>query len=82
MVFIVIVLIAAGLYTLGWVLGKSLESKKTLAITMGHKNISLCIWLALSNFDPLAAIPPTAYIITQHIFNSLLIFIFSRQDKG
>ncbi|GAK57444.1 sodium Bile acid symporter family protein [Candidatus Vecturithrix granuli] len=73
------VLIVAIFYTLGLLLGKDDRTKRALAVNMGQKNNSLCIWLALSSFGPLAAIPATVYIIIQHIFNSLLIFLFTRR---
>ncbi|MDY0095170.1 MAG: bile acid:sodium symporter [Candidatus Vecturithrix sp.] len=75
----VIFLIVAIFYASGLLLGKDDRTKRALAVNMGQKNNSLCIWLALSNFGPLAAIPATVYIIMQHIFNSLLIFRFARR---
>ena len=75
----VIFLIVGTFYASGLLLGKDDRTKRALAVNMGQKNNSLCIWLALSNFGPLAAIPATVYIIVQHIFNSLLIFLFARQ---
>lgn len=73
-----VVIVAIVLYGSGLIFGQDIGSKKALAINMGQKNNSLCIWLALSNFDPLTAIPPTVYIIIHHLINSLLIFHFSR----
>ena len=75
----VIFLIVAIFYASGLLLGKDERTKRALAVNMGQKNNSLCIWLALTNFGPLAAIPATVYIIMQHIFNSLLIFLFTRR---
>ena len=80
-VIVFIFFVAGGYYLLGFISGRNLVSKKALAVTIGQRNLSLCIWLALSNFGSLAAIPPTVYIIIQHIFNSLLILIFSRQSQ-
>ena len=74
-----IFLLSGSFYLSGLLLGGKLDAKKALAPNMGHKNCSLCIWLALANFDPLAAIPPTVYLITQHLFNSSLIFYFNRK---
>lgn len=71
--------IAVILYASGFLLGKDAQTKRALAVSMGLKNASLCIWLALSNFSPLTAIPATVYIIIQHSMNSLLIFHFSRK---
>lgn len=75
----VIFMVVAIFYASGLLLGKDDRTKRALAVNMGQKNNSLCIWLALSNFGPLAAIPATVYIIMQHIFNSLLIFHFARK---
>lgn len=80
-VFLATLLIALSFYSGGLLLGRSQASKKALTVNMGQKNASLCIWLALSNFDPLTAIPAAVYIIIHHFLNSLLIFIFSRK-KG
>ncbi|PID58324.1 hypothetical protein CSB45_04455 [candidate division KSB3 bacterium] len=76
---ITIVLLAGSFYLSGYLSGRGLDMKKALGSTLGHKNCSLCIWLALANFDPLAAIPPTVYMITQHLFNTLLICYFNRE---
>ena len=76
-----IFLLSGSFYLSGFLLGGMLDAKKALAPNMGHKNCSLCIWLALANFGPLAAIPPTVYLMTQHLFNSSLIFYFNREEK-
>jgi predicted Na+-dependent transporter len=76
-----IFLLSGSFYLSGLLLGGKLDAKKALAPNMGHKNCSLCIWLALANFGPLAAIPPTVYLMTQHLFNSSLIFYFNREEK-
>lgn len=73
--------IAVMLYASGFVFGKDAASKSALAVNMGQKNISLCIWLALANFGPLTTIPPTLYIIIHHLLNSLLILLSSRNKK-
>ena len=75
---VVIFLITGSFYLAGFLFGGTLDGKKALAVNMGQKNCSLCIWLALANFGPLAAVPPTIYIITHHILNSSLIFYFNR----
>ncbi len=72
-------MIAGGFYLFGFLMGTRPASGKALIVNLGQKNHSLCIWLALSNFGPLAAVPPTIYIIVQHIYNSLLMYIVSRQ---
>lgn len=74
-----IFLIAGSFYLSGFLFGGTLGARKALAVNMGQKNCSLCIWLALANFGPLAAIPPTIYIIMHHLLNSSLIFYFNRK---
>ena len=74
-------IVAMIFYSIGFLLGTSPTSKKALSINMGHKNQSLCIWLALSNFDPLTAIPATVYLIIHHFINLLLLFLFSRKKS-
>lgn len=69
------------LYTAGFVFGKNVESKKTLAVSMGQKNTALCIWIALFNFSPLAAIPPTIYIIVHHSINTIVMLFFQQKEK-
>ena len=78
-VVVVTFLVAALFYASGLLLGKDDLAKRALAVNIGQKNNSLCIWLALSNFGPLTAIPATVYIIVQHILNSVLIFHFARR---
>jgi BASS family bile acid:Na+ symporter len=81
-VLLAVCLVVMALYLSGFLLGQDWESKKALAVSMGHKNNSLCIWLAVANFDPLAAIPPTVYIIVQHSVNALLILFFTRRASS
>lgn len=69
------------LYLAGFLFGLSDDTKKTLAVSMGQKNTALCIWIALSNFSPLAAIPPTIYIIVHHTINTGIMLFFQQHEK-
>ncbi|OHD10130.1 MAG: hypothetical protein A2Z98_01370 [Spirochaetes bacterium GWB1_27_13] len=81
-IVILLTIVVAVLYFLtGFLLGKNIEYKKTLMSCLGQKNTGICIWIALSNFQPIVAISATLYIVIHHTINVILIYIFSRTNK-
>lgn len=76
---IAIVFVFAGIsYLAGLLLKKRKKKlKKSLSVAFGHKNSTLTIWIALSNFGPLVVVPMVIYIICHHIINGILVYKFS-----
>jgi len=46
--------------------------------SLGQKNLSFVIWIALTFINPLVALGPMFYILYHHIFNSWVIYQFER----
>ena len=65
-------------FTTGLFFPGEMKKKKTMALSMGHKNTALSIWIVLSNFSSATVIPLIFYIIFHHIFNGILTFISSK----
>lgn len=57
-------------YVVGYFVSKS---GLTTAVSMGHKNTVLTVWLCTTFFSPQVALVPTIYIICHHLINSLLL---------
>ncbi len=47
--------------------------------SLGQKNLSFVIWIALTFINPLVAMGPTFYILYHHLYNSWSIYKFERQ---
>jgi BASS family bile acid:Na+ symporter len=47
--------------------------------SLGQKNLSFVIWVALTFINPLVALGPMFYILYHHIYNSWLIYQFERK---
>lgn len=47
--------------------------------SLGQKNLSFVIWIALTFINPLVAMGPTFYILFHHLYNSWSIFRFEKQ---
>lgn len=47
--------------------------------SMGQKNLSFVIWIALTFINPLVAMGPTFYILYHHLYNSWSIYQFERR---
>ncbi len=82
--FIVIItsLVAFIYFISGFLLTNKMETKKSLSSSFGQKNTGLCIWIALSNFNSLVALPATIYIIVHHLINALFLIIFSEKKEN
>jgi len=46
--------------------------------SLGQKNLSFVIWIALTFINPLVALGPMFYILYHHIFNSWVIYQFEK----
>jgi BASS family bile acid:Na+ symporter len=47
--------------------------------SLGQKNLSFVIWIALTFINPLVAMGPTFYILYHHLYNSWSIYQFEKQ---
>jgi len=48
--------------------------------SLGQKNLSFVIWIALTFINPLVAMGPTFYILYHHLYNSWSIYQFERKQ--
>lgn len=46
--------------------------------SLGQKNLSFVIWVALTFINPLVAMGPTFYILYHHLYNSWMIYQFEK----
>ena len=49
--------------------------------SLGQKNLSFVIWIALTFINPLVAMGPTFYIFYHHLYNSWSIYRFERRRQ-
>jgi BASS family bile acid:Na+ symporter len=49
--------------------------------SLGQKNLSFVIWIALTFINPLVAMGPTFYILYHHLYNSWSIYRFERRRQ-
>ncbi|HSD85072.1 MAG TPA: hypothetical protein VLG46_14485, partial [Anaerolineae bacterium] len=47
--------------------------------SLGQKNLSFVIWVALTFINPLVAMGPTFYIVFHHLYNSWSIYQFEKR---
>jgi bile acid:Na+ symporter, BASS family len=47
--------------------------------SLGQKNLSFVIWIALTFINPLVALGPMFYVLYHHLYNSWSIFQFERK---
>jgi len=50
--------------------------------SLGQKNLSFVIWIALTFINPLVAMGPTFYILYHHLYNSWSIYQFEKRRNG
>jgi BASS family bile acid:Na+ symporter len=48
--------------------------------SLGHKNLSFVIWIALTFINPLVALGPMFYLVYHHLYNVWLIHHFERSQ--
>ncbi|MBN1501552.1 MAG: bile acid:sodium symporter [Spirochaetes bacterium] len=80
LVNISIFVFSAGLFffSTGLVVFRKNEMRKSAALSLGHKNTGLAIWVAVSNFPAESVLPLIIYIMVHHFFNGILIFLSER----
>jgi len=47
--------------------------------SLGQKNLSFAIWIALTFINPLVAMGPTFYVLFHHLYNSWMLYQFEKQ---
>ena len=67
-------------FSVGALLGGR-EHWKESSQSLGQKNLSFVIWVALTFINPLVAMGPMFYILYHHLYNSWLIYQFERKRK-
>jgi BASS family bile acid:Na+ symporter len=50
--------------------------------SLGQKNLSFVIWIALTFINPLVAMGPVFYILYHHLYNSWSLYQFERRRSG
>jgi BASS family bile acid:Na+ symporter len=50
--------------------------------SLGQKNLSFVIWIAMTFINPLVAMGPTFYILYHHLYNSWSIYQFEKRRNG
>jgi bile acid:Na+ symporter, BASS family len=50
--------------------------------SLGQKNLSFVIWIALTFINPLVALGPTFYILYHHLYNSWSIYQFEKRRNA
>jgi BASS family bile acid:Na+ symporter len=65
-------------FTFGAVLGGE-RFRQESSQSLGQKNNSFVIWVALTFINPLVAMGPTFYILYHNLYNSWQIYRFERR---
>lgn len=68
-------------FTVGAVLGGK-QFRQEFSQSLGQKNNSFVIWVALTFLNPLVAMGPTFYILYHNLYNSWQIYRFERKRSG
>jgi BASS family bile acid:Na+ symporter len=68
-------------FSLGALLGRD-HFRQESSQSLGQKNNSFVIWVALTFINPLVAMGPTFYILYHNIYNSWQIYRFERRHGG
>jgi bile acid:Na+ symporter, BASS family len=79
---LVIALIALVLCAINFGLGALLGGRQNwqeASQSLGQKNLSFVIWIALTFINPLVAMGPTFYILYHHLYNSWSIYQFEKR---
>lgn len=75
-------LVSLGLCVVNFGLGALLGGKRNwqeASQSLGQKNLSFVIWIALTFINPLVAMGPTFYILYHHLYNSWSIYQFEKR---
>jgi BASS family bile acid:Na+ symporter len=81
---LVIALISLVLCVINFGLGALLGGRRNwqeASQSLGQKNLSFVIWIALTFINPLVAMGPTFYILYHHLYNSWSIYRFEKRRR-
>ena len=81
---LVIALISLVLCIINFGLGALLGGRQNwqaASQSLGQKNLSFVIWIALTFINPLVAMGPTFYILFHHLYNSWSIYQFEKRHN-
>lgn len=79
---VMMALISLGICIINFGLGALLGGRshwQEASQSLGQKNLSFVIWIALTFINPLVAMGPTFYILYHHLYNSWSIYQFERR---
>ncbi len=79
---IVIALVSLSICVLNFGLGAFLGGRhhwQEASQSLGQKNLSFVIWIALTFINPLVALGPMFYIVYHHVYNSWAIYQFEKR---
>ncbi len=82
---IVIALISLALCIINFGVGAILGGRQNwqeASQSLGQKNLSFVIWIALTFINPLVAMGPTFYILYHHLYNSWSIYQFEKRRSA
>ena len=65
-------------FGLGAILGGP-SHRQEASQSLGQKNLTFVIWIALTFINPLVALGPMVYIVYHHLYNSWVIYRFEKQ---
>ncbi len=70
--------VCAASFSVGALLGGP-DRRREASQSLGQKNNSFTIWLALTFVSPLAALGPTFYVVYHNVYNSLQLYALERR---
>lgn len=80
-VFAITLLMAMVNYIFGFFLSSKKKIKRSLSVGLGHRNTTLAIWVALSNYGSVVAIPMIMYMVCHHVINGFLVYLFRSKKQ-
>jgi bile acid:Na+ symporter, BASS family len=72
--------VCAASFSLGALIGGP-GRRREASQSLGQKNNSFTIWLALTFVSPLAALGPTFYVVYHNVYNSLQLYALERRRR-
>lgn len=82
---LIIALVSLVLCIINFGLGAMLGGRRNrleASQSLGQKNLSFVIWIALTFINPLVAMGPTFYILYHHLYNSWSIYQFEKRRNS
>jgi BASS family bile acid:Na+ symporter len=84
-ILVIIALISLVICIINFGLGALLggrRNRQEASQSLGQKNLSFVIWIALTFINPLVAMGPTFYILFHHLYNSWSIYQFEKRRNA